>query len=73
MATTSVSANISLTASGKITKYGALSWTAPSLPEGSIVSDISVSGTYDWNGKDNVTVCINGDSVYSGSSFDVSL
>lgn len=73
MATTSVSASISLTASGTTTKYGTLSWTAPSLPEGAIVSDISVSGTYEWNGRGNVTVYINGDNIYSGSSFDVSL
>lgn len=73
MATIQVNGSISMTANGNSTAYGNLTWTAPSLPAGSIVSDISVSGTYNWNGRGNVTVYINGESLYSGSSFDVSL
>lgn len=73
MATTSVNASISLTANGTSTASGTLTWTAPSLPAGAVISDIRVSGTYNWNGRGNVTVYINGTSLYSGSDFDVSL
>lgn len=73
MATTQVNGSISLTANGTSTAYGNLTWTAPSLPADATVTDISVSGTYNWNGKGNVTVYINGSSLSSGSSFDVSL
>ena len=73
MATQSVSASISMTANGTSTAYGTLSWTTPSLPSEATITDISVSGTYNWNGRGNVTVYINGESLYSGSDFDVSL
>lgn len=73
MATTQVNASISMTANGNSTAYGNLIWTAPSLPNGAVISDISVSGTYNWNGKGSVTVYINGESLYSGSSFNVSI
>lgn len=73
MATTSVNASISMTANGTTRVNGTLSWTAPSLPSGSTVTDIAVSGTYNWNGRGNVTVYINGSSIYSGSDFNVSL
>lgn len=73
MATSSVSASISMTANGTSTAYGNLTWTPPSLPSGAVVSDIAVSGTYTWGGKGNVTVYINGESIYTDSSFDVSL
>ena len=73
MATSQVSASISMSASGTSTAYGNLTWTAPSLPDGAVISDISVSGTYNWSGRGNVTVYINGQSLYSGSDFNVSL
>lgn len=73
MATQQVNGSISMSASGNSTAYGNLTWTTPSLPAGAVVSDISVSGTYNWNGRGSVTVYINGESLYSGSSFDVSL
>ena len=73
MATTSVNASISMSANGTSTAYGNLTWTAPSLPSGAGVSDISVSGTYTWNGKGNVTVYINNETISTVSSFDVSL
>lgn len=73
MATQSVNASISMTANGSTRVNGTLSWTAPSLPEGSTVTGIAVSGTYTWGGKGNVTVYINGQSVTSGASFNVSL
>lgn len=73
MATIQVNGSISMTANGNSTAYGNLTWTSPSLPADAVVSDISVSGTYNWSGRGNVTVYINGESLYSGSDFDVSL
>ena len=75
MATIIANATASLVATGQSTATGSISWTAPSLPSGvSAWDSITISGTWSWKGKGNITnVDIYDTSTFADIAFNIDL
>lgn len=74
MASIQVNATASLTANGNSQGRGTISWTPPTIPTGSTIDSIVVSGSWSWGGKGNINnVTINGTNTSADTAFSVSL
>lgn len=74
MATVTANASASLSALGSTTASGLISWNAPVVPDGAVVSSILLSGTWEWSGKGSIThVTINGTNTLPGTAFSIEL
>lgn len=64
----------SISVSGSGTKTGTISWTLPSIPDGSVVNSCIITGIATSSMTiGSTTITINGTSVTSGSTFNISL
>lgn len=75
MANIVVNATASLTANGRTTATGTITWTAPDLPTDVTAWDaITISGTWTWDGRGSITyVKINGTNTSNGVAFSIPL
>lgn len=74
MATVTANVTANLSANGNSTATGSMTWTAPSLPSGAVISSVHISGSYSWNGRGNINyVNINGTNCSPDVAFDVTL
>lgn len=75
MAELAVSATASLSANGKNTATGSITWTEPTLPDGvSAWDSITLTGSWKWNGPGGIeTLTVNGVTIPSDTAFTVPL
>lgn len=64
----------SLSVSGTTSKSGTISWTCPSVPDGSTITSCILTGTPTFSmTKGGATVTVNGTTVTSGTKFTINL